>query len=541
MDSKHSDNGERELIKRLEALEARVSRIEKYNHIESFPLTSIEKSISDEHLNNVSGESLLESRIGESGLAWLGNLVLFFGITFLVQYIEDTGNNWVSSIFGYISVAAIFGLAHYIKHTFPKMASIFNLNAYLLLFYVTLRLHFFTDDPIIESKIIGIVALSLVSVFQFFISVQKKSILLAGIAFLFLSIIAIISNTTHFMLSVSALLALMSIIFLYRFGWIRLIYFSLILVYVINIIWFINNPMMGNELKAVSYHNFGYLYLFIIGAIYSLSALVNKTELYSTSGIVGSIILNGIGFSTLLLLYVLSFFKEDYVILLGSVSVFCLLFSVLLQVRSEWKITAALFALYGFVTLSIAVYGLYDFPLAYFVLAIQSLLVVIMAIWFRSKFIIIMNTILFLVLLLLYLRMSLMIDGVNISFSIVALITARILNWKKDRLTIKTDMLRNIYLLTGFVMVLITLYNLFPARYITLSWTAAAVIYFVMSLILKNVKYRYLALGTMLAAAFYLFIIDLARIELVFRILALMFLAIISIGFSIYYSKRSKK
>jgi hypothetical protein len=90
-------------------------------------------------------------------------------------------------------------------------------------------------------------------------------------------------------------------------------------------------------------------------------------------------------------------------------------------------------------------------------------------------------------------------------------------------------------------MVLITLYHLIPARYITLSWTAVAVIYFALSLILKNVKYRYLALGTMIAATFYLFIVDLAKIELVFRILALMFLAIISIGLSIYYSRKNKK
>jgi len=90
-------------------------------------------------------------------------------------------------------------------------------------------------------------------------------------------------------------------------------------------------------------------------------------------------------------------------------------------------------------------------------------------------------------------------------------------------------------------MVLVTLYHLIPARYITLSWTVAAVIFFALSLILKNVKYRYLSLGTMIAAAFYLFIVDLAKIELIYRIIALMFLAIISIGLSVYYTKKSKR
>ena len=147
----------------------------------------------------------------------------------------------------------------------------------------------------------------------------------------------------------------------------------------------------------------------------------------------------------------------------------------------------------------------------------------------------------FIGLLIFYMYTATYIDSVNISFSLVALLTARILNWKRDRLTMKTDMLRNVNLIIGFVMVLITLYHLVPARYITLSWTAAAALYFVLSLVLKNVKYRYMALGTMLAAATYLFIIDLARIELVYRIVALMFLATISIGLSIYYTIKSRK
>ncbi len=50
-----------------------------------------------------------------------------------------------------------------------------------------------------------------------------------------------------------------------------------------------------------------------------------------------------------------------------------------------------------------------------------------------------------------------------------------------------------------------------------------------------------MALGTMIAAAFYLFLVDLARIELVFRVIALLFLAMISIGLSFYYSKKLKR
>jgi hypothetical protein len=69
----------------------------------------------------------------------------------------------------------------------------------------------------------------------------------------------------------------------------------------------------------------------------------------------------------------------------------------------------------------------------------------------------------------------------------------------------------------------------------------AALLYFLLSFVLKNVKYRYMALGTMICAAFYLFLVDLARIEIIYRVLALLFLAAISIGISMYYTSRIKK
>ncbi len=50
-----------------------------------------------------------------------------------------------------------------------------------------------------------------------------------------------------------------------------------------------------------------------------------------------------------------------------------------------------------------------------------------------------------------------------------------------------------------------------------------------------------MALGTLVAAALYLFIVDLATIDVVYRVLALLVLSVLSIGISVYYSKHIKK
>lgn len=227
--------------------------------------------------------------------------------------------------------------------------------------------------------------------------------------------------------------------------------------------------------------------------------------------------------------------------LFASIALFCMIYSVILQSRSSWKVMASLYGLYGFVALSVTVYGIYGFPRAYFLLSLQSLLVVSMAIWFRSRVIVVMNTALFLILLFTYLITSPSVNSVNISFALVALVIARILNWKKQMLQIKTEMLRNTCLLTGFFMVLYALYRVVPGPYVTLSWTVAAILYFVLSFALHNIKYRYLALATMVATALYLFIVDLARMEIIFRVVAFLFLAVLSIVLSLYYTKRRNK
>jgi uncharacterized membrane protein len=84
-------------------------------------------------------------------------------------------------------------------------------------------------------------------------------------------------------------------------------------------------------------------------------------------------------------------------------------------------------------------------------------------------------------------------------------------------------------------------YNAVPSTYVTLAWTITAVLFFAFSFVIRNVKYRIMAIATVIASAFHLFLVDLSRVELAFRVLAFLFLAIISIGVSIYYSRQHRK
>jgi hypothetical protein len=486
-------------------------------------------------------EKGLESQIGRFGLAWLGNIVLFFGIIFLTQYLMNLGQRFSSVFLCYVSASAIFFLAGYLKKTNVHLSFIFRMNAYILLFYTTIRLHFFSTAPLISDKAIAVIILMLIVALQTYLSILNKSQAFATLSVLFALVLAFISDSTHFMLLLVTLTAAGSVYYYYRFDWKPLLVATIFFTYISFFMWLFGNPFMGHSLQMISEHNSGVIYLFGIGTCFSLLLLFRKKDASSDDFLVGVTFANGILFTLLLLLVVLRFFSSDYVLLFAIITICCLIYSTILHTESDWNFASAFYALYGFMALSIALYGLFGLPRVYLLLSVQSLLVVSMALWFRNRLIAILNSLLFLAILAVYLLSSKSVDEVNFSFALISLISARIINWKRSRLKIETDLIRNLYMIEGFLMVLYSLLHAVPKQYITLSWTMAALLYFLLSIVLKNVKYRYMALGTMICAALYLFMVDLARIEIIYRVLALLFLATISIGISIYYTNRIKK
>lgn len=534
--------------KRLNSIELRLSRLESGFNIsvnkhlslsEQQQVQTIDPLLNAEDLD--SEDKGLESRIGRFGLAWLGNIVLLFGITFLTQYLMNLGHRFFCIILGYVVSASLFFLADYLKKANSYLSFMFKINALILLYYITLRLHFFSASPIMQGKAISVILLVAIVGLLVYMAIQDKSQTFAFLSVVFALTTSVISGTTYFMLILMSITAAGTIYFYYRFKWETLLILTIIFTYITFFFWLFGNPVLGNPMELIKDHQSGIIFLFILGAFYSFTLLLREKD-GAIDGFLSVVtIVNGILFTLLLVLVVLGFFSKNYVNLFAIITLCCLIYSTILHSKSDWNFASAYYALYGFMAMSIALYGLYGLPRVYLLLSVQSLVVVSLGLWFRNRLIVVMNSLLFLTILLSYLLTSKSINGVNFSFALISLISARIINWSRLRLQIKTELIRNLYLITGFFMVLLALYKALPKQFITLSWTMAALLYFILSFVLKNVKYRYMALGNMIFAASYLFLVDLAKIELIYRVLALLFLAAISIGISMYYTNRIKK
>jgi hypothetical protein len=193
----------------------------------------------------------------------------------------------------------------------------------------------------------------------------------------------------------------------------------------------------------------------------------------------------------------------------------------------------------GNLALSVAILDAIAVPDAFVWLCAQSFLVISLAVWFRSRVIVVSNYGMFLIILLAYFITARSVDGVLLVFGVVALLSARIMNWQRDRLELKADLLRSSYLLVALLVIPYALYHLLPGVWVSLSWAGVAMLYYALSKLLDNPKYRWMAMTTLLMAVLHVMIVGTTSFEPAYRIIAFIVLGMLLLGVSFWYLKSS--
>ena len=531
------------ILFRLDLLEDRIQLLESgreqpkavKNINATFP---VEEEFSDV---NISISSLFETKLGEYGLAWLGNVVLFFAIVFLWQYFNDQGKPLVSLIVGLASVSGVFLLSHNFRKSFSYMSRMFYLLGFIILYFILLRLHFYTEKPLLNNGPVAILLLLSLVGYQFYLAVKKHSTVLLGITYTLALITAFAGDTTQVFFLISMATTGLGVYFFWKYNWWKPMIYVLCLTYLTYLIWLFKDHTAWIKSSDILSFHFAFLYFSITTALYSVVAFRKQDDLYPGYSILMTILFSGMGYTVLMLALIFLHFPKAYIPFLTTISIYSIAYSILLKLYSPWKYSPALYALFGFFAISVTITGIYHFPDSFLLLISQSFMVLVLALWYRSHIITLINTFLLVFLAIGYYSISGELNAVNFSIPVVAFLSARLINWQKERLNIKTDFIRNIYLFTLFFSLLYATHKGLPSQYITVTWLGIAGFYFGLSILIKSIKYRWMGMGNLLVSAFYLFLVDMAKSDLIFRILAFLAFAIISIGISAYYVKKLKK
>ena len=467
---------QKEMMERVASFEERISRLEALissGNVVARPAGNYHQAVvqPDDEFSN----PLSESRVFEHGLAWIGSAVLLLGMMFTMLFVNNAFGGISSFVLGIVSVALTFILSGFLRKTMSYMAYMFTISAHLLLYYSLLRLHFFAENPVIGNSSVTLVLLLSAIGFLFYKADAAKSQLMGFIAYFLLILTALLADQTQVTLLLNVFATIAVIYLLQRNGWDTLLILSILLVYASHAIWLIGNPIMGHPVGAVPTPQNNLIFLFMYGALYSVVPFLKQQGKLGPEVCNATVILNSILFSVMLLLIVLTFYSKSYIWIFLGLSVLCLIYAIVLNYKIDSRFDSFFYVNFGFMALSIAVYGYSDLPGSFIFLAWQSMVVLAIAIWFRSNLIVLMNTMLYTIILIAYLITSKSLDSYNISFTFIAIASARILNWQQQRLDLKTDSIRNFYLVITFFIMLYTLYNAVPKDYVTISWGLAAV------------------------------------------------------------------
>ena len=529
-----------DLCRRLERVEARLGMEAPVVRPEQ-PEPVQERSISEVRAEQES----LEFAVGQAWFALLGIVVLAIGMAFLLSLPFSGLPPYLPSMSGYLVCALLFYLAGKTSRSFADISKYLRGAAMLLLFFATWRLFDFgAEAALAAGSLPGMLLILVVTVLNLFVAWRRASPVLFSLALLTGMAGALVIRDDWFALVMITLMVVCAAWAQVKLGWRSLASVVFALAMAAYIIWAIGIPSRGEAVGVDT--TFPYMPWGIPVWILLLSLAVMKREdrsVEDTAVQVTGIILCLFGYGIFMLHQLLGY---DHAFLLAQLVMAALLIgiSVAFLIRERSRFSTFVYAMTGYMALSMALIKAFDSPEVFVALSLQSLVVIATAILFCSPFIVVANSLIFIGIIIGYLVVADVEQGMSIGFGVVALISARVLNWQKERLTLRTELMRNTYLLTAFFSFPYALYYLVPATYTAVAWTGLGLFYYGLHLYFGNRKYRWMGHATLVLTALYVLVVGTASLQSHYRIITFLILGsilvVVSIVFTILRARRQK-
>ena len=487
----------------------------------------------------------LEFELGQNWFALIGIVVLAIGMAFMLSLPYEGMSQYIPSLGGYLLGAAVLGLARLARQSFEAIAKYLRGAAMLLLFYSTLRLFYFTADPVFAtSSAAGRLIFLMILGLNLWLAWRRDSVHLFMLALVTGYATAVAIGGMWFLLMLVTGLALLALFVQLKKGWRTLIPAAVVLSMAAYVIWAIGNPLIGGEMAIRADSPVPVYFILLWVLVFSLASLL-RSDLgkedtpVQVTGLFVCLFAFGV-----FALHNLLAFDATFLISHLVASVLFLGLALTFWHREESLFSTFLYAMTGYMALSLALVKAFEVPEVFVALSLQSLVVIATALYFRSRFIIVANVLIFIGILIGYMVVAQAEQGMSIGFGVVALVSARVLNFAKDRLSLKTELMRNTYLAIAFLSFPYALYYLVPQTYVAVAWVALALFYYAMNALIRNRKYRWMGHMTLLLTVLYVGIVGTRNLEGGYRIISFLVLGtimlIVSLAFTLSRSRRGR-
>ena len=546
METRTTDNDVKQIWDRLKELDSRLYEIERHLAIQNYTKTTEEEEAAErphkKTIESIEKDDVLEYRIGQFWFAKIGILAFVVGIMFVLTLPHEDLPRFLPVGAGIVLSLCFLLIPKFFKSILPQLSGYIVGGGLVLLYFTALRIHFLEKDPLIENAGIALIFLIAVFFLSLYISLKRESVYLTNLSIILGYLTVILGENPYYIFTWITIISATSVYIKIQYKWETFLTLSIFLAYLTHFLWFINNPLLGHELMFITGTKVNIIFPFIYFLVFTSAYIIKSDEpgepfikIFNTAS-------NSIFFYILLLgLTIGGNNSELFSITFTLASILFLSFSLFFWLKEQSKFLTFILAMTGYLALSTAIIYEFRIPNAFIWLCWQSLIVISTAVWFKSKFIITANFFIYIMILVFYLFLADGISYVSLSFGAVALTTARILKWKQDTLELKTEQMRNSYLIITLLFIPFVLYNIMPEGFAALSWVGVAVLYYIFSLILESRKYRWMAVLTLLMSIIYISILGLTSGQLIYKIMSFLILGSVLIAISVLYGRMKNK
>lgn len=527
-----NSNSDNKILELLDKLDSRLSAIE-----DLLDLKPTEESTEVIVKKKEGAEDELEFKIGQNWFAKVGIFVFLIGGLIFLTLKFETLPQFLPGFVGFVISLGLLGLSTFWRKSLPMLSGYILGSGLILLFVSGMRFHFFSLDPTITNPVFISILLYLVTLLVFYFGFKRNSSHITSIGLFTGYLTGLLSNHPYQIFFTIFIIAVLTTFIYLRYNWSGLLITSIVLAFLTHLIWFAGNPILGNEISTNLEPVGNLLFILAYQIAFFLAVYKDKEREEDLPIFFASSLISGIGFGLFLLItYVMASQSSQLFSLMAAITYITI--AVFFWTRRKSKISTFFFAMTAYAALSTAIIFQFENPNFFIWLCWQSLLVVSTAVWFRSRFIIVANFIIYLMLFFAYLAITRDLSEVSLSFGLVALLSARILNWRREKLELQTEMMRNAYLITGFLIIPYALYQMIPAEFVSFAWIGVALTYYVFSMMLKNKKYRWMSLGTYLLTAVYVIINSIVSEITVPNLVSFVILGVALVLISVAYAKK---
>ena len=532
----------------VRSLEARLARLEAHLHLA--PLDDAPADVAPvvsaddvapaaavmEHAVGDS-ESDLEFEVGQNWLASVGIFVLTCGVGLTLLLPFGGLPPWMPSLAGGVTALALAALGLRWHRTFALVAGYFRGAGMALFYCAVLRLFFFGDEHVLavdsgagRALLLAVVAANVAG------ALYRRSSWLFAMALCtgFTSVVAVGTPAVVFV-GIAVLLAVGAwAVVSQTWPWVQLVLIPA--GYLSHLLWLVNRPWQGRPLQIVAVPAAGAFVVLAYAGANAMASLLRRARGDEDAATIVSVLMNcGAGYG-LFVLATMGAAPGGFAAAHFAAAAVFLALAVAFWLREASQISTFFYAMTGYLALSVALAAVIPVPTLFIWLSAQSLLVMATALWFRSKLVVVGNFFIYLGIVIAYTVVAQSESGISIGFGIVALLTARILRWQQRRLSLQTEMIRNAYLVSAFIIFPYSLYHLVSPALVPVSWVGVAVAYYLMNLVVRSPKYRWMGHFTLLLTAIYMIVVGIFQLAPSYRIASFLVLGTVLLVVSLIFT-----